>query len=313
MQKDDDIEIPSLTLDQDEVSNRRTAVVEPPVKSSPTSKKTSQSAVDINNKPSLLAVYILIAVIMLISAGSVYWLWQQNQQLRDEIYGARSEIENLDHQLIAADISANEQGQSIEETLKTHNSEIRKLWGVAYDRNRKTIAANQSAIEALEKKLSSAESANSSQTKLINSQASLISSQTAAIDKLQAEFNKLVPSVSNLDGVVKSLARVQEDNSKQLQTVTSRVTAETKVNSEQTASLKSIEQDLLAMHEQITTLESATADISVADLVSIQSALTSHQDAIDSNDAFRIQVNAEIIRLRKQINQLMLEQQISAE
>ena len=312
MQRDDDIAIPSLTLDQDDVSERKAAAVETPKKIIP-EHKPAPDLEQSQSKPNLVSVYVLIIMIVFLSAGAVYWLWQQNKQLRDEIYGARSQIQNLDHQLIAADISANEQGQTIEETLKTHNSEIRKLWGVAYDRNRKTIAANKTTIEALEKKLASMESSEIEQSKVIASQAASLKSQ-------QAEYNKLAPNISSLDStvekvdsVVKSLARVQEDNTKQLQAVTTRVNAETKTNAEQASNLSKTQQGLLAIEERISTLENVTADISAADLVSIQSSLASHQDAINSNDAFRIQVNAEIIRLRKQINQLMLEQQISTQ
>jgi len=78
-------------------------------------------------------------------------------------------------------------------------------------------------------------------------------------------------------------------------------------------SLEQVSQDLSALQKKIKTLENQTLDTNSSDVSTIQQTLVKHQDAINSSDEFRMQVNVKIIRLRKQINQLMLEQQFNSQ
>ncbi|ETX09560.1 hypothetical protein MUS1_06920 [Marinomonas ushuaiensis DSM 15871] len=307
MQRDDDVEIPSLTLDQDEVSDRRPNAA-PKDNSAPSPARPTHApkTMVVQKKTSLVGVYFLLIFILLISAGVGYWLWQQNMQLRNEIYGAKSEIQNLDHQLIAADVSANKQGQTLEETLKTHDSEIRKLWAIAYDRNRKSIADNGDEIAKLQKLIASLKDTLSTQSKRI-------AIQSSAFNDLEAGYNKLIPAVSGIDEAVKVVAVKQEAQAKQLQSVESQIALQAGQSQTLGLNVRTLLQDLESAQKKISALENKSADVSAADLAKIQTSLTNHQDAINSSDAFRTQVNGEINRLRKQINQLVLEQQLNAE
>ncbi|MEO9274225.1 hypothetical protein ABFY09_05130 [Marinomonas sp. 5E14-1] len=313
MRRDDDVEIPSLTLDQDEVSERRPNMATPKARSIPTQVQPKHAPNVVHKKANLLGVYSLIVVVLLAVAGGGFWLWQQNMQLRHEVYGAKTEIQNLDHQLLAADVSANKQGQTLEETLKEHDSEIRKLWAVAYDRNRTAIANNNKAIEVLEKQVASLKETLSVQSKRI-------AIQSDTFNDIEAGYNKLVPNVASLDSAVKNVTALQEQQSTSLNEVGSKIIAqEEQVEAldssvvSQTAVLSKIQQELVVLQSEVAAFDDKTANISDADLVTVKQTLASHQDAIDSSDAFRTQVNSEIIRLRKQINQLMLEQQLNAE
>ncbi|MGJ8648287.1 MAG: hypothetical protein ACSHXJ_15410 [Marinomonas colpomeniae] len=304
MNRDDDVEIPSLTLDQDEVSERRPNVAETRKRPTPSPKKPAHAPNLVHKKTSLVGVYFLLLVILSVSASAGYWLWQQNIQLREELYGAKGEIQNLDHQLIAADVSANQQGQTLEETLKTHDSEIRKLWAIAYDRNRKAIADNSAAIETLERK-------NSEMRDTISTQSKRVAIQAEAFNDVEAGYNKLIPTVAAIDDVVKTMSSTQEEQATQLQTAEAKISAYEKNNDIQSLSLSQIQQDLTTLQQKIAAFENKPEAVSSADVVEIEKQLATQQDAINSSDAFRTQVNGEIIRLRKQINQLMLEQQLN--
>jgi len=299
MQRDDDVEIPSLTLDQDEVSDRRPSAAVPKGRPTPSPARPAHAPSVVHKKTSLAGVYVLLFLILSASAGAGYWLWQQNMQLRNELYGAKSEIQNLDHQLLAADVSANKQGETLEETLNNIQSEIRKLWGVAYDTNKKSIANNDASIQELQKKLSSMHDTMSTQSQRIAIQAD-------TFNDIEAGYNKLIPAVALTDEIVKTISAKQESQAKQLQ-------AQKGQNEAQSLSLDQVAQDLAALKARIAILEKQTTDTSSSDVANIQQTLAKHQDAINSSDAFRTQVNSEIIRLRKQINQLMLEQQLSTE
>ncbi|QRV24034.1 hypothetical protein [Marinomonas foliarum] len=303
MRKDDDVEIPSLTLDQDEVSERRPSAATPKSQTTPTPARPAHAPNVVHKKQSLAGIYFLLILLLIISAGAGYWLWQQNMQLRNELYGAKSEIQNLDHQLLAADVSANKQGETLEETLNNHASEIRKLWGVAYDTNRKSIASNDAAIEEVQKKLSTMRETMSTQSKRIAVQAE-------AFNEVEAGFNKLVPSVANIDQAVKSIAVKQADQAKQLQSTEKLITSQSGQNEAQALSLEQVSQSLAALENKVASIEAQAKGSNNSDMANIEQTLSRHQEAIESSDTFRVQVNAEIIRLRKQINQLMLEQQL---
>ncbi|RCX02505.1 hypothetical protein [Marinomonas foliarum] len=303
MRKDDDVEIPSLTLDQDEVSERRPSAATPKSQTTPTPARPAHAPNVVHKKQSLVGIYFLLILLLIISAGAGYWLWQQNMQLRNELYGAKSEIQNLDHQLLAADVSANKQGETLEETLNNHASEIRKLWGVAYDTNRKSIASNDAAIEEVQKKLSTMRETMSTQSKRIAVQAE-------AFNEVEAGFNKLVPSVANIDQAVKSIAVKQADQAKQLQSTEKLITSQSGQNEAQALSLEQVSQSLAALENKVASIEAQAKGSNNSDMANIEQTLSRHQEAIESSDTFRVQVNAEIIRLRKQINQLMLEQQL---
>lgn len=306
MRRDDDVEIPSLTLDQDEVSDRRPNAAVPKSRSNPSPTRPAHAPSVVHKRTSLAGVYVLLLLILSASAGAGYWLWQQNMQLRNELYGAKSEIQNLDHQLLAADVSANKQGETLEEILKNHGSEIRKLWGVAYDTNRKAIASNDASIDEIEKKLSSMRDTMSTQSQRI-------AIQSATFNEIEAGYNKLVPAVALIDSSVKEMGAKQEGQSEQMLVVKNAIAAQQGQNEAQALSLDQVLQDLAMLQNKVAAVEKQTADTSSSDMSSIQQTLATHQDAINSSDAFRTQVNGEIIRLRKQINQLMLEQQFNAE
>ncbi|GAB3475134.1 hypothetical protein [Marinomonas epiphytica] len=313
MQRDDDVEIPSLVLDQDEVSERRPSNAKPTRKLNPAPARPVQANQVAVKKPSLFGVYFLLILILAACAGAVFWLWQQNQQLRDELYGAKSEIQNLDHQLLAADVSANQQGATLEETLKTHDSEIRKLWGVAYDRNRKAIAANAETIKELESRLAATRDSLATVTKRL-------AVQESAFSDIEEDYNKLVPSVATVESKVgefsEQLASAQnlvsantstlQDQQNQLASQSGRIEA-------QQLNLESILQDIANFKVQIDALQNQPQGSDPQELAAIQKQLDSHQEAIESSDAFRVQINAEINRLRQQANQLMLQQQLSSE
>ncbi|MCV2402763.1 hypothetical protein OFY17_07685 [Marinomonas sp. C2222] len=317
MRKDDDVEIPSLTLDQDEVSERRPNKAAPQPRATPSPSRPAHAPPVAHKKTSLAGIYILLLLILGASGGAGYWLWDQNQQLRNELYGAKSEIQNLDHQLLAADVSANKQGQTIEETLKIHDSEIRKLWGVAYDRNRKAIAENNEVLESINKKLATL-------SDNVSTQGKRIAIQAEAFNEVEANYNKILPTVSAIDQKVQGTEIVLGEQAKTLASMDEKLTAQTglvEVQSIDAARLQSaldnIKGELTALESKLASVESNVAKeetaVLPAEMANIQQTLSNHEDAIQSNDTFRTQVNAEIIRLRKQINQFILEQQLNAE
>ena len=238
-------------------------------------------------------------------AGLGYWVWQQNQQLRYELSGAKSQIANLEHQLLAANVSANKQGEIVEQTLQDDDSEIHKLWGVSYDNNRKTIADNSDDLDELKEKLSVIYDDIANYSKIIKL-------QNDTFSDLDANYNQLITTIADLDQaaqpIVVDWASYQEkinDQADKIASLEKEVTSQT--GNDEAQSL-----DIDALQEQVTQLANKPGGLNAAELSDLTHTVNKHQEALNSNDTFRSQLNRQILRLSKQINKLILQQQMSA-
>ncbi|MGB7391799.1 hypothetical protein [Marinomonas sp.] len=308
MPRDENVDIPSLKLDQDEVSDRRATSSTPKRRLNPPPARAVSASAGATSykKPSLVGVYILLILILAAAAGAGYWLWQQNMQLRNELSNAKGQIENLDHQFLAADVSANKQGETVEQTLKNHDSEIRKLWAVAYDTNRKTLSAHTDAIEAMQKKLSIMNDAVSTQTQRV-------AIQSDAFNELEANYNKLIRSVADLDKAVKPITKDWPSVSTKLTGLEKEVASQKGKDEAQALSLDQASQDIDSLEKKLAALANKPNGASNEELADMKRTLSNQQDAINAIDAFRSQMNTQVLRLNKQINQLLLQQQLSSE
>ncbi len=313
MRKDDDVEIPSLTLDQDEISDRPSSVNPaaqakkrrlnpPPAKPTPGTQATSVRA----KKQSLFGVYFLLLLILAAAGAGGYWLWLDNQKLRNELTGAKSQIQDLDHQLLAADVSSDKLGATVEEVLKNHDSEIRKLWGVAYDRNRGNISANTEALEKLDGRLGDLRETVSTQSKRVAVQAD-------AFNEVENGYNRLIDSVAAVevkqtaqDESVSELVAKGEQNASALSAQQGSIEAMRLQLDEISSRLDSLANSL---EEQRRLVASASDSPSVTPEMEAQ--LNSYDEAIKSIDEFRPQVLREINSLKAQVRQISLQQTLS--
>ncbi len=94
----------------------------------------------------------LLALVVLASLGII---WKQ----AGEIDQLRSQFEELDAFIKSTDESLSESGTALSlklreqsETLDKHWAEIKKLWGVSYDRNRKAIEENKALAEKADRR-----------------------------------------------------------------------------------------------------------------------------------------------------------------
>ncbi len=336
MSRNDDVDIPSLTLDHDEVSERRTANVQTKRKLNPPPSRptgATPAAGVTYKKTSLGGVYFLLLLILGGAGGAGYWLWQQNQMLLGELQLTKSEVKNLDHQLLAADVSANEQGSTLEETLKIHSSEIRKLWGVSYDTNRKAIAANTANVESIDGSLAALKEASSTQAKLIAVQGSafndveagynqlvdamaalekLKTDQEGALTELRLNQEQLQNASANLEEKDLVLQGRLEANSVQLTSYEAEISSLKTQLQEFSQTIDTLSSNIGALSSRVDSLADTPANPVTASIpADLERTLQDHQEAIDSIDAFRAQMNASINRLESQVLQVQLQQQLT--
>ena len=156
---------------------------------------------------------LLVALIALAAALFSYWQLMQTQDLlKDQQTSLKSQqqrIVELENQLALSDDESAQSLVAVSAKLKEANSEIRKLWGVSYDTNRKAIKANKTAIDSQSKRQQTLDKALQAQQTTVNSGNQRLSEQ----ELLMRTLRERVDEQSNN---VKSAAAAASDNQKRI-------------------------------------------------------------------------------------------------
>ncbi len=135
-----------------------------------------------------LSFSLLLALAALAGSGLLAW---QLQQAKGQLVAAAERITVLEQKLDLAGDESTQSVTAIRAKLKWADAEIRKLWGVSYDTNRKSISSNKATITKLNKQLSAASKAASSAKKLA-------SGHQGQLDKLKQQVSSGADSLSQL-------------------------------------------------------------------------------------------------------------------
>ncbi|WP_444931912.1 hypothetical protein ACJJIF_09145 [Microbulbifer sp. SSSA002] len=195
---------------------------------------------------------LIMAMAGLGASGFLYQQWQDSRTLLSQaearIADAESRIAELEKRFNLSDEESTASVEVLNAKAKENSSEIRKLWGVAYDTNRKSIATNKTAVAANKK-------------------------QVAA---LSAKLSGLEGSVKKIASVEASLAELREGNTdsqremtdklarleRQLASVRSDLTLRVGANEEAVESIdayrRSVNKDLVQLRDAIRSLQSGS-------------------------------------------------------
>lgn len=151
----------------------------------------SQRPVVVKSVAGPMALFLVVVAIGF-SAFS-YWQLQLTQEM---LRAADVRIAQLESQLTLTDDEASASVTALQAKIKVTDSEIRKLWGVSYDTNRKRIAENLEAVTALKKTLATAQAQNkvsfdSAQTdiKFLNE---LVDSQQVSLAQIEQKNTAII-------------------------------------------------------------------------------------------------------------------------
>ncbi len=96
----------------------------------------------------------LLVLILIVGLGGLGYFFMQEEA---RLASLQSRFDELENKIVSTDESLNQSGAALSIKLKSHDevldkhwSEIKKLWGVSYDRNRKTIEAQEKTIKGLQ-------------------------------------------------------------------------------------------------------------------------------------------------------------------
>lgn len=187
----------AIRPEQDEIAARQRQ--QPPTAGRKPAVGTPVSSRPVVVKSKLAPFALLLAITALGLAGFVYWQFMLTQQ---SLVAAEARIVDLEGQLALTGDESNASMAAMQAKLKWADSEIRKLWGVSYDTNRKKIEASESAIAALEKKTSGIQGKVDKALKASSTELKVLSD---VVDAQQASFASVDKQQGNLQTQMQAL------------------------------------------------------------------------------------------------------------
>ena len=166
---------------------------------------------------------LLVVVLLAAIVACGFLVWQQRQQLAM----LQTSFDQLQSRISSTDESLSQSGAALsvklgdhEKALATHWSEIKKLWGVSNDRNKKAIAANTKAVEDYEKSLKGLKNSAVARQKDVaalkaqmadvkKSVATVTSTSLSARLELEEAREQLQTAADRLNGLDKELKQMQ--------------------------------------------------------------------------------------------------------
>lgn len=147
----------------------------------------------------IMTTVLLLFVVLLMGAWTFRELTALRSQMDATLTDSSKQLGNLASQLSATDESLNQSSDQIADTLKLHDSEIRKLWGVSNDRNKKWIQELQSSVAALEKQRGQlSKSVDGLRADMKTLQASIKQTETVR-NQLQTRIDLMTDTVRQLE------------------------------------------------------------------------------------------------------------------
>ncbi len=243
--------ISSLPLDKGEAQNRadtpRNRASNPASGYSNTRPQAPAATRTVTVRSPLGPIALVIALAALAGSGYLFWQTRQAQEKFEaslaHLTATEERVVELESKLSMAGDESTQSMTVLQANVKENASEIRKLWGVSNDRNRK-------AIEELK----------ATSTRLSKSVQEIDSNHKKNRDDLSGE----IKVIADLVGAQQSaIAKVDREFASQSKNITSQL-------------------------EKMTSLET-----------DMRRRMTATEEAIRSIDAFRAQVNREILQLKE--------------
>ncbi len=170
----------------------------------------------------------LVLILMCGLGGLGYFFVEQTERLSQ----LQGRFDELEAKIVSTDESLNESGTALAgklkdqgETLDKHWSEIKKLWGVSHDRNRKKIEAQEKTLAAQNKTVKNLQASMSARKKEITTLTGKVdkasqSMETVVNSSLAAklEMNDLVGQSQQINDQVNSLEKSFESLKQNLNT-----------------------------------------------------------------------------------------------
>ncbi len=266
--------------------------------------------------------WLLFALLLVAGAGALGW-YQQNDRieqmeslLEEADYWARQSkltLARVEGELTDTGEDLQEAGQSIEQRLDAQNkrldnadSEIRKLWGVANDRNKARLNDHEERLNTLVQRI---EDADSRRQALAASLDELQQTFESGLSDLESSLEqKLAAQEERLAGQQSTLAKHQSTLETQQSTLEKMQASLASVDDRVENRLKRFEREqnltMDGLEGRISALEKTTEALSGGELRAIRTELATLKQTVSSIDASRAQLTSRLVRLSEEVGQL---------
>jgi len=291
-------------------------------------------------------IYSFVMIVLVVAiAGIAYWnllLQESLNQREKQLQQMQTSLTDIKQSLNIAESSAEQSGQTMQQQLnsvrgtaeqkyKHFDSEIAKLWTVAYQRNKPKLESQDKALKAQDKtlkgqadSLAANQSAIGKQAKALESQKQALADQQKALaaleSKLKASEKKnrsLEQKLAALDkSVGTQLGKLKSDQKKQLQAATAK--QESSVKDQLTKAQTQLSAEAEAMNEQqaelVTAQRELTDRLAALELKqraagtsqTLERRVKTNEQAVQAFDSARRQLNRDLLQVRQKLNNLQL-------
>ena len=249
---------------------------------------------------------------LLVAVGMAVWNYQLTQKMDQQsvlLEQMNLWLESTDATLTRTTTSASQSGETlssrleqlngrVEDRIKHFDSEIAKLWTVSYQRNKPQLEKQGETIEAQAKQIKTqTESINTIQSGLAQVQEQAKKSN-GSVDKLSKSVSEFDSSLKKRDQQLSKLNDLVASKDKQIAQLNERVA---QLNSDLEFQL-SIERDERArLSEQLEQIKAGSNSSK------LDGRIATIEDRLRSIDSSRQSVNAELLKIKQQLNTLLLE------
>jgi len=211
---------------------------------------TPESVVESSGGSSFLSIVALM--LGLAGLGAAGFLYTEGQKINAELAAAEQRIVQLEKRF---EMSGEESAASVEvlsAKVKENLSEIKKLWGVSFDTNRKSIAANKAAADSAKKEVAA-----------LSKKVSGVESSLKKVAALESDLAKLKESTASASRDTQDKVASLE---RQLSSVRADLTARVGANEEAVQSIdtyrRTVNKDLVQLRDAIRSLQSSASTAS---------------------------------------------------
>ena len=162
---------------------------------------------------------VMLAIMVAGLAGAGWFIANQQQSMlaaQDRLDEANNRLEYLEERLSATDSAMSQEGQDTKEQINLWESEIRKLWAVANERNKEWIQENQAQLKSVSSTLNGIRASNRDLKAATGRHEEALQSQQQLIDQvtsLELQLQQMLRSqrelVDKANVASQSLAQIE--------------------------------------------------------------------------------------------------------
>lgn len=289
---------------------KKTAQVKGADEEGSAAKPIKVSANGVKEKSYFGVLSSLMVVCLLVGGG--YIGWQQHIKISlleenllyatDYMKQSKLLMARLEGRVYEADSEIEESGSEFEKQIKFLDSEMKKLWGVAGDTNKKLIKQNRDAAKSASKLATKAQS----DLKVLQASTKKANSSIASLNKLSSANGKAIKdikqkSIVSLEAALTVLKKKEGDLQMSVDSQVANYENLARQLNQVSAELQSQVLAINASLESVTgKLDSTTASSPLDERLKLT------ESAIESIDASRRQVNQRIVKIEQRLNELQL-------